>query len=79
MLRWLRPTWHRHARLIRAYLLPSVRPSDEQLLDDFETFREIKRLAAELREAQAEEKNYSRRSGKAKRATGAACRTMRRP
>ncbi|HVX60777.1 MAG TPA: DUF3320 domain-containing protein, partial [Pirellulales bacterium] len=53
MLRWLRPTWHRHARLIRAYLLPSVRPADEQLLDDFETFREIKCLAAELREAQS--------------------------
>ncbi len=52
MLRWLRPTWHRHVGLVRVHLLPGVRPSDEQLLDDFETFREVKRLAAELRAAQ---------------------------
>lgn len=54
MLRWLRPTWHRDSRLIRAYLRPDVRLSQHQLLDDFETFREVKRLAAELREAQAD-------------------------
>ena len=54
--------------------LPNVRLSEEQLLDDFETFREINRLAAELRKAQAEETSFSRRFGKAKRAIGAACR-----
>lgn len=52
--RWLRRSWRDDSRQIRSHLASGVNPPDRQLLDDFAKFPEIKRLAAQIQQSQAQ-------------------------
>ncbi|HEV7225213.1 MAG TPA: DUF4011 domain-containing protein, partial [Pirellulales bacterium] len=52
-LSWLRLSWRRDTRLIRGHLAPGVQSRGSRLLEDFDEFSEVKRLAAQLRQSQA--------------------------
>lgn len=52
--RWLWRSWRDDSRLIRSHLALGFNPSDLELLDDFAKFPEIKRLAAQIQQSQAQ-------------------------